>query len=54
MSRSLMISRLLFGISTPSEDLPGMRWMRTDSASRASERSSVRFATWATLMPGAG
>ncbi len=49
-----MISRLLFGISTPSDDLPGIRWMRTDSASRASERSSERLATWLTLIPGAG
>ncbi len=54
MSRSLMISRLSLGISTPSEDLPGMRWMRTDSVSRARARSSVRLATWATLIPGAG
>ena len=54
MSRSLMISRLSLGISTPSEDLPGMRVMRTDSAPRASERSSDRPATWLILIPGLG
>jgi len=54
MSRSLMISRLSFGTSMPREDLPGMRWMRTDSVPKARARSSVRLATWATLMPGAG
>ena len=28
MSRSLMTSRLLLGISTPRDDLPGIRWIR--------------------------
>ena len=54
MSRSLMISRLLLGISIPKVDFPGILWMRTDSAPRARDRSSDRLATWLTLTPGEG
>ena len=49
-----MIERCRFGTSMPSVERPGMRSMRTDSALRASARSSWRLTTWLTLTPGAG
>ncbi len=49
-----MIERSLFGTSMPSVERPGMRSMRTDSALRASARSSCRLTIWLTLTPGAG
>ncbi len=51
---SRIVPRSRLGTSIPRVERPAMRSMRTDSARRASARSSWRFTTCETLTPGAG